>query len=312
MARPATGRRCASRTIRSGALEEATQHCHRGAVRRGISRAGSTTAAARASSATARRQWRQAPLLSALLQPPPGWSGYGALGNLCSAADRRNPPGRGARSLRPDRMSEERPAIVIDDPYGEQIALHRDLAKVVDATAGEERARVQSLVEGTRPAWRRRQRAGDELVEREARRGVMADQFGVVHVGGDEYDVLHGTIAERAHDEVALEGEARRIVFGHAEDARIGPGIVGGRRARRHRKRHARDDDLPGGRRRRHALDQPAPLRAAQHRLARPIGIAVRAAVLPRVQDEHIEESAPLEPTVETSGLLGGPSNWPV
>src|SRR5262249_57718188 len=35
-------------------------------------------------------------------------------------------------------------------------------------------------------------------------------------------------------------------------------------------------------------------------------------AVLPRVQDEHVEEPAPLEPTVQPSGLLRRPGDGPV
>src|SRR3989441_2097992 len=43
------------------------------------------------------------------------------------------------------------------------------------------RARAQSLVQRARPARRRRQRPRDELVEREARRGVMADHRSEEH-----------------------------------------------------------------------------------------------------------------------------------
>src|SRR5437899_8614706 len=55
---------------------------------------------------------------------------------------------------------------------------------------------------------------------------------------------------------IALDGEAGWVLLGDAEDARVGPGVVRGRRARRHRERNARDDHLPGGRRRGHAVEQ--------------------------------------------------------
>ena len=140
----------------------------------------------------------------------------------------------------------------------------------------------------------------------------MADHLGVVHVGGDEDDVLDRAIAQCPQDQIALDGEAGWVLLGDAEDARVGPGVVRGRSARRHRERNARDDHLPGGRRRGHAVEQPPPLHAAQHGLVGSVGVAIRAAILSRVQDEHVEQSAPAEVTVEASGLLGGPRDRPV
>src|SRR3989441_12833315 len=133
---------------------------------------------------SARQPWRWERRWSASRRLQSGWCGPGERGHARASG----------RSLRPDRVREERSAVVVDDPHGEPLALDGDLAEVVDAAAGEERAPAQALVQRARPARRRRQRPRDELVEREARRGGMADHLGVVHVGGDEDDVLDRAI----------------------------------------------------------------------------------------------------------------------
>ena len=158
-------------------------------------------------------------------------------------------------------------------------------------------------VERARLARVGRQRPRDEFVEGPLGRRVVANELGVVHVGGEHHQVLHAALAQGPQDAVTLDREAGAVLLRHAPGAGIAPGVVGGA-AGGHRERHGRDHDLPHRGRLGHRVHQPATLSGAEHGLARPVDRGIGAAVLPRVDDEDLEQRTPAELAIEAAGLL--------
>jgi len=139
---------------------------------------------------------------------------------------RRRDPERGARG-----------AGGVADPHLKRLGVGDELAEVVREADGGERARSERSVEEARIALARRQRAGDELVDRVVRREVVPDELGVVDVAGEEDHVPHGPLAQRPEDQVALVDEPRPWLARVAEEVHVRP-PVGVAAAREHPERH--------------------------------------------------------------------------
>jgi len=205
-----------------------------------------------------------------------------------------------------DRVREHHGAVLVDEAHLEVRRVDGHLAEIVEPALREDRARPQPLVQRARPARHRRQRPGDELVERPLAVGAVADQLGVVHIGGDEDQVADAPGAEVTEDGVALRHEARAVLGCHTEHVGVRPRVAPLGPPGRHRQRPAADDDLPRGGRRRHRVEQPLQLGGAQHRLGGAVRQAVVAAILPRVEDEHLEEPTPAHAAVQPRGIVPG------
>src|SRR5689334_871062 len=213
--------------------------------------------------------------------------------------------------LRRERVGEHHGAGVVDEADRELGRLDHHLAEVVDAATRPQRARIERGVERPRAPGRRRQGAGDEFVERPWRRGLVTDDFRVMHIGGDEDEVLYRVLAQVLEDRVALGHEPRAVErqperrYARPRIARIGA-------ARRNGQRDARDDDLPDGVGTGHAVEEPSLLRSAEHGLVAAVRIGVQAAILARVENEQLEQPTPANTPIESRRLARRGRDGPV